>query len=75
LSRHPIEHDTRRRTGRGSPPYILGGKDNVEADRRAAEAAVKANPVLATGMREIAQSLRPDSRIVYVDNAALGRKP
>src|ERR1700742_4502428 len=84
--------------------YILGGKDNFEADRRAAEAATKANPNLATGMREnralmrrmtaflageagirqfldigtglptspnmheIAQSLRPDSRIVYVDN-------
>ena len=84
--------------------YILGGKDNFEADRRAAEAAIKANPNLATGMREnravmrrmtaflageagvrqfldigtglptrpnmheIAQSLRPDSRIVYVDN-------
>src|ERR1700742_5324265 len=84
--------------------YILGGKDNYEADRRAAEAAIKANPSMATGMREnravmrrmtadlageagirpfldigtglptrpnlheIAQSLRPDSRIVYVDN-------
>ena len=84
--------------------YILGGKDNFEADRRAAEAATKANPAMATGMREnravmrrmtaylageagirqfldigtglptspnmheIAQSLRPDSRIVYVDN-------
>jgi hypothetical protein len=84
--------------------YILGGKDNFEADRRAADAAVKANPTMATGMREnralmrrmtaflageagirqfldigtglptspnmheIAQSLRPDSRIVYVDN-------
>jgi hypothetical protein len=84
--------------------YILGGKDNFEADRRAAEGAVKANPTMATGMREnravmrrmtaflageagirqfldigtglptspnmheIAQSLRPDSRIVYVDN-------
>ena len=84
--------------------YILGGKDNFEADRRAAEAATKANPNLATGMREnralmrrmtaflageagirqfldigtglptspnmheIAQSLRPDSRILYVDN-------
>jgi hypothetical protein len=84
--------------------YILGGKDNFEADRRAAEAAIRANPALATGMREnralmrrmtaylaaeagirqfldigtglptspnmheIAQSLRPDSRIVYVDN-------
>jgi hypothetical protein len=84
--------------------YILGGKDNFEADRRAAEAAIKTNPSMATGMREnravmrrmtaylageagirqfldvgtglptspnmheIAQSLRPDSRIVYVDN-------
>jgi len=84
--------------------YILGGKDNFEADRRAAEAAIKANPSMVTGMREnravmrrmtaflageagirqfldlgtglptspnmheIAQSLRPDSRIVYVDN-------
>ena len=84
--------------------YILGGKDNFEADRRAAEAAMKANPSMVTGMREnralmrrmtaflageagirqfldlgtglptspnmheIAQSLRPDSRVVYVDN-------
>jgi len=84
--------------------YILGGKDYFEADRRAAEGAMKANPNLASGMREnralmrrvtaylageagirqfldigtglptspnmheIAQSLRPDSRIVYVDN-------
>jgi hypothetical protein len=84
--------------------YILGGKDNFEADRRAADAATKANPAMAAGMREnravmrrmtaylageagigqfldigtglptspnmheIAQSLRPDSRIVYVDN-------
>jgi hypothetical protein len=84
--------------------YILGGKDNFEADRQAATAAIAANPNLATAMREnravmrrmtaflageagirqfldigtglptspnvheIAQSLRPDSRIVYVDN-------
>jgi hypothetical protein len=84
--------------------YILGGKDNFEADRRAAEGAIRANPGMATGMREnralmrrmtaflageagirqfldigtglptspnmheIAQALRPDSRIVYVDN-------
>jgi hypothetical protein len=32
--------------------YILGGKDNFEADRRAAEAATRANPAMATGMRE-----------------------
>jgi hypothetical protein len=31
--------------------YILGGKDNFEADRRAAEAAIKLNPFLAAGMR------------------------
>jgi hypothetical protein len=31
--------------------YILGGKDNFEADRRAAEAAIELNPFLAAGMR------------------------
>jgi hypothetical protein len=31
--------------------YILGGKDNFEADRRAAEAAIARNPNMATGMR------------------------
>ncbi|HEY0932813.1 MAG TPA: SAM-dependent methyltransferase [Trebonia sp.] len=31
--------------------YILGGKDNFEADRRAAEAAVARNPNMAAGMR------------------------
>jgi SAM-dependent methyltransferase len=31
--------------------YILGGKDNFEADRRAAEAAVARNPGMAAGMR------------------------
>ncbi len=32
--------------------YILGGKDNFEADRKAAEAAIAAQPHLATAMRE-----------------------
>ncbi|MGE5131347.1 MAG: SAM-dependent methyltransferase [Gemmatimonadota bacterium] len=32
--------------------YILGGKDNFEADRKAAEAALAAQPHLATAMRE-----------------------
>ncbi len=31
--------------------YILGGKDNFEADRRAAEAAIAHNPSMAIGMR------------------------
>src|ERR1700749_819538 len=31
--------------------YILGGKDNFEADRRAAEAAVERNPAMAVAMR------------------------
>jgi hypothetical protein len=31
--------------------YILGGKDNFEADRRAAEAAIARNPTMAIGMR------------------------
>jgi S-adenosyl methyltransferase len=31
--------------------YILGGKDNFEADRRAAEAALARNPNMAVGMR------------------------
>jgi hypothetical protein len=31
--------------------YILGGKDNFEADRRAAEAAIARNPTMAVGMR------------------------
>jgi hypothetical protein len=84
--------------------YVLGGKDNFEADRKAAEAVIAANPNLATAMREnrallrrivrflaadagitqfldigtglptspnvheIAQSITPGARIVYVDN-------
>ncbi len=32
--------------------YILGGKDNFEADRKAAEAALAAQPHLATAMQE-----------------------
>ena len=32
--------------------YILGGKDNFAADRKAAQAAMAANPHLATAMRE-----------------------
>jgi S-adenosyl methyltransferase len=31
--------------------YILGGKDNFEADRKAAEAAIARNPTMAIGMR------------------------
>ena len=31
--------------------YILGGKDNFESDRRAAEAAIARNPTMAVGMR------------------------
>lgn len=31
--------------------YILGGKDNFEADRKAAEAAIASNPNMATAMR------------------------
>jgi SAM-dependent methyltransferase len=84
--------------------YLIGGKDNFEADREAAARLVKAAPVMAvvapatraflrravsylvadagitqfldvgTGLptanntHEVAQSLRPDCRIVYVDN-------
>jgi hypothetical protein len=84
--------------------YFLGGKDNFEADRTAAEAAIKTFPktaesarasraflrrvvhFLATDMgirqfldigtglpsgenvHEVAQSIAPDARIVYVDN-------
>ena len=32
--------------------YILGGKDNFEADRKAAAGAIAANPTMASGMRE-----------------------
>jgi S-adenosyl methyltransferase len=31
--------------------YILGGKDNFEADRMAAETAIARNPNMAAGMR------------------------
>ena len=83
--------------------FILGGKDNFEADRRAAAAIMEANPHMATAMRqnralmrrmtaylaragvrqfldigtglptspnvhEVAQSIEPTSRVVYVDN-------
>jgi hypothetical protein len=84
--------------------YFLGGKDNFEADRTAAEAAIKTFPKTAESARaaraflrravhflaadvgirqfldigtglpsgenvhEVAQSIAPDARIVYVDN-------
>jgi S-adenosyl methyltransferase len=51
--------------------YYLGGKDNFEADRKAAEAAIARNPNMAVGMRAnraIAQRIAPHSRVVYVDN-------
>jgi hypothetical protein len=84
--------------------YLLGGKDNFEADRRVGEAILKGQPALAenarltrafhvrvvrylaaeAGMRQfldigtglptannthdVAQSVAPESRIVYVDN-------
>jgi S-adenosyl methyltransferase len=84
--------------------YFLGGKDNFEADRVAAEAAIKAFPRTAESARasrdflrrvvrflageagirqfldigtglpsgqnvhEVAQSIAPESKIVYVDN-------
>jgi hypothetical protein len=84
--------------------YFLGGKDNFEADRIAAEAAIKAFPRTAESARaaraflrrivrflademgirqfldigtglpsgenvhQVAQSVAPDARIVYVDN-------
>jgi hypothetical protein len=83
--------------------YWLGGKDNFEADRKAAELALAATPTIVPGVRanrrflgravrymagggirqfldigtgipaannthEVAQSVDPESRIVYVDN-------
>jgi hypothetical protein len=84
--------------------YILGGKDNFEADRQAAAAMLAKLPAVAAGMRsnrsfmvrmtrhlvseygmqqfldvgtglptspnlhEAAQSIAPDTRVVYVDN-------
>jgi O-methyltransferase involved in polyketide biosynthesis len=84
--------------------YWLGGKDNYEADREAAEQAIAANPNILPGVcanraflrravtylageagirqfldigtglptadntHEVAQSIAPESRIVYVDN-------
>jgi hypothetical protein len=55
----------KRGTGSGEPPkidtsvahsariydYILGGKDNFEADRKAAEASIARNPTMASAMR------------------------
>jgi S-adenosyl methyltransferase len=84
--------------------YLLGGKDNYEADRVAAEAAIAGSPTVLPGVRanraflrraveylageagirqfldigtglptadnthEVAQSVAPDARVVYVDN-------
>jgi hypothetical protein len=84
--------------------YLLGGKDNYEADRAAAEQAIAGSPGVLPGVRanraflrraveylageagirqfldigtglptadnthEVAQSIAPDSRVVYVDN-------
>jgi hypothetical protein len=38
--------------------YILGGKDNFEADRKAAAAAIEANPSLPNAMRECRAVMR-----------------
>src|SRR3954451_16622131 len=87
--------------------YILGGKDNFEADRQAAEAMLAKLPAVAAGMRsnrafmvrmtrhlvsaygirqfldigtglptspnlhEAAQSIAPETRVVYVDNDSI----
>jgi hypothetical protein len=84
--------------------YWLGGKDNFEADRKAAELALAATPTIVPGVRanrrflgravrfmaaeggirqfldigtgiptsdnthEVAQSVAPEARVVYVDN-------
>ena len=50
-SDEPPEIDTSAAHSARIYDYILGGKDNFEADRRAAEAAIARNPTMATGMR------------------------
>ena len=50
-SGEPPEIDTSEAHPARIYDYILGGKDNFEADRKAAEAAVARNPNMAAGMR------------------------
>ena len=42
--------------------FVLGGKDNFEADRKAAAAAIEANPTMATAMRECRAVMRRMTR-------------
>ena len=50
-SGEPPEIDTTEAHSARIYDYILGGKDNFEADRRAADAAVARNPSMAVAMR------------------------
>jgi SAM-dependent methyltransferase len=50
-SEEPPEIDTSVAHSARIYDYILGGKDNFEADRRAAEAAIANNPGMAVAMR------------------------
>jgi len=50
--RTPVELDTDRPHPARVYDYLLGGKSNFEADRRAAEASLKANPTGRTGPLE-----------------------
>ena len=57
--------------------YWLGGKDNFQADRDAAEAGIRQFLDIGTGLptannvHDVAQAIAPESRIVYVDNDPL----
>jgi hypothetical protein len=102
--REPVPFDTSVANHARVYNYLLGGKDNFDADRAAGDAAIQAYPAtvyaaqanraflarvvrflcaeagirqfldIGTGMptanntHEVAQSLVPESRIVYVDN-------
>src|SRR5688572_19353551 len=102
--RHGVDLHTDRPHPARVYDYLLGGKDNFEADRIAAEQGLKANPdgripprenraflgravrylaaeagirqfldigtgiPTAPNVHQVAQSVAPDARIVYVDN-------
>ena len=55
--------------------YWLGGKDNYEADRQAAEQAIAVTPDILAGVRANRAFLRRNPHVVINAFAGVARKP